>query len=403
MEHIDFSEPTGEQVEHIEHRYLVEIVAYALTRADVYLEVCDKVNLIDKSLMFNTNEKIDKIINSIEIQDPNFARDQNSFSSSIYSILGYLNPKANQNYNKKFIKYLEQVFDVLYQEAHTFKGEKPFSLYLIPKMRIRPNDNKEDVWLRNYPVVPVLRGGGLSLTKFFALNDTFLGPFFDFRSEIFQEIELIESKLELNGANFKVDDRNRLWVSEHILKKNSTEFGSRKNAIEIIKSTFNVNDVYELKASDEEVTKDLDTVMKFVKNPRTSEVDIFLSVANLHHSEHARRNESIDRSNRSLLEDLDINYVEIPDSGYKYLRRFRGQSGQLNTYVNSLILDEETVLIPWYEGFHEGRAYNHQANQKAKEIYERYFEHVIQIPMPPISGSIHCLTLDVPDTKYLEF
>ena len=173
-------------------------------------------------------------------------------------------------------------------------------------------------------------------------------------------------------------------------KENPSETMCEYDIELILRKYLDFNKLIVLKTNKNESTHHLDTVIKFVFSPSKQKSQALLSVSNFSNVDHCNANCAVDQFNRNQLKQHGIEFEEIEDAGAYETR-------STYNYVNSLILDPSTVLIPYYvpEDGTQDKFLTAQ-NQKAIAIYQKHFTHVIPITMYGLTGAVHCMTSDIP-------
>ena len=369
-----------------EYQYLVDIVANTLTRSDVYLDICDQINL----------KKEVRRIDYLSRKEPDSQK--NFFGDEFF---------GDEDLDSGFQYYL-YLLNTQYQQAMKSIGGFPHSLYIYNRNQERNLGNyssKKALWLRNYSVIPAAKNNELYFIDYsrpYSQKDANLSDstwIYDPYVLFLKARTAYTVPIVLSPARMSMGENSTLFVSESLIlgQKKAGDQTTLPPFEQMLTAAFGIQKVVTLTTNANEGSEDLDTLLKLFKNKKTGKVEAILSTSASEVPTHFEENKAIDEKNRAILKANNITFYELSDASY-----YRWGSNTTYNYANSLILDEDTILIPSYQTVNaqqpsEVKKILPEKNKQAKEMYKRFFKNVVDISIPPMGGTIHCLTSDVPE------
>jgi hypothetical protein len=373
--------------------FYIDLAAYALTRSDVYIGINEK-------LYNSTNQ-----ITEVNLNHP---------SGKIYLKI----PFEFEYYSKLriFLESVNQKFKTAIQEV----GGKPHRIYIFSTKNPLP-------YIRDMAPVPVKTDQG---------NLRFIGDYkstnSDLDSYIFNFISATDlNKIEtipthIQPSQFTIDEENlfltnKIPIVEQKVDQNASILLDRMPGetlgldgfSNLLRSFFSFERSIFLTPHPLETTGHLDTLLKLVKNHKNETIALLSSYnqqnlyythdqdgkASPHHQREVKErgaHNQIDKNNISRLNSYQYQVIELPIAGFYT----SDKTPYTFNYTNSVILDD-LVLVPQYKTGSKTPTINQQqlsqSNLTAIKIYQRYFNHVVGITVPPLGGALHCLTTDIPE------
>lgn len=372
--------------------YIIRIVSYALTRSDVYLQVCP-------TLLIPAPRQID-------LRNPK----KEKFDTTKNAVF--------HNQPEQIAKRMPLILDTIsrkHQEALQHVGGKTHQLWLYSSSKDGSPRGESYPYVRDdLPLALVSRDFQdlfFISTHSNYYNEKNAYPYLShFLSEDkIQNIPKLPKHIQPSSLAM---DQKYLFMSKSILEQTIKE---EKNMF------FEYLDIEDLVAIDiniNEITQHLDTTIKFVKNKSNKNVEVLLTtttnqVYETHDPDKLRKevqtyhdNKKLDRKNIQTLESLGYKVHSIPHSGLFQMDDKHFIFG----YINSLTLGD-LVLVPkyqfkFYPSATDGQTKRDRDFENAKAVYQKFFTHVVEIPITDFragdsayGGAVHCLTTDIPKIR----
>ncbi len=392
--------------------YLIKTIAYSLTRSDVYLEMCN-------SLLMRGVLPID-----LENFDEDQFRINQQKLDSINKEHGQLTIEDIKASPERTEDFLEDIAEEHTKALEIVKGQTHrLFMYTNPSFG---DDRGVNVYIRDRSIMPVQRADG---SRFFINMIGTRGSALNYMSHFILSSELTKIPtlpISVEPSSLVMDQGNIFMSAAYVNKKFSQKADEnncqkvRKEIGEeicsdglqnVLHNYFDFKNLIFLDTNVNESTGHIDTLIKFVINPKTKKTEVLLSTTPITffstyespmktHIATYHENKNRDQKNKKRLEELGYVVHEVPTSGH-YSDGHPFTAG----YINSLILDD-VVLVPQYISDYmydkAGLEKVKKTHDDAVQVYKKFFRHVVSIPIEhhvrsAYGGAIHCLTSDIPE------